>query len=230
MGENQHNRWAIEIHTAPDNHWLTVADCAKDFSQATIRLRSGRQGLPTRQALHYPTDQIILANRLARHEALILHAAGVLWNGRGYIFGGRSGIGKTTLARIWRQQGATLLNDDRVIVRWQDGQARLYASPWHGEEEMVTDQSAVLGGIFHLAQSTTPAAKKLQGAGAVAALLSTAVAPFYSASGINHLLTVAEQICHVTPTFQLAFKPEPQVVPFCLAALGGLNPGAAPGN
>jgi len=219
MGDNGHNRWSIEIHTVPGDQWLAVADCSRDFSRIKIKLRSGRQGLPTRLALHYPSDQAIIANRLVHHDALIIHAAGVVWKGQGFIFGGRPGIGKTTLARLWRKQGATLLNDDRIILRFIDGRPFLFASPWHGEEEKIFDQSAPLAGIFHLSQAPSNQSTRLNGAAAVASLMATAVAPFYSAASVARLLKLSERICQVAPSNQLAFHPDERIVPFCLEAL-----------
>lgn len=219
MGDNGQNRWSIEIHTVPKNQWLAVADCSRNFNRVKIKLRSGRQGLPTRLALHYPSDQAIIANRLVHHDALIIHAAGVVWKGQGFIFGGRSGIGKTTLARLWRKQGATLLNDDRVILRFIDGRPFLFASPWHGEEEQIFDRSAPLAGVFHLSQASSNHITRLNGAAAVASLMATAVAPFYSASRVARLLKLSERICQAAPSHLLAFRPDERIVSFCLDAL-----------
>jgi hypothetical protein len=219
MGDNGLNRWSIEIHTVSNNQWLPVADCSRDFSRIKIKLRSGRQGLPSRLALHYPTDQAIIANRLVHHDALILHAAGIVWEGQGFIFGGRSGIGKTTLARLWRKQGGILLNDDRVILRFVGGKPYLFASPWHGEEERVIDQSAPLAGIFHLSQAPSNQCTTVEGATAVACLMATAVAPFYSPASVTRLLKLAEKICLATPSRLMAFKPDAKAVPFALASL-----------
>jgi hypothetical protein len=224
LGNNKHQRWSIEIHTVSKNEWLPVADCSRNFGRIKIKLRSGRQGLPTSYALHYPADQAIIANRLIQHDALIIHAAGVVWEGQGLIFGGRSGIGKTTLARLWRKQGGVLLNDDRVILRLIDGRPHLFASPWHGEEERVFDQSAPLAGIFHLSQAPTHQCTRLNGAAAVANLMATAVAPFYSAPGIARMLKLAERITQAAPSQRLAFHPNDGIVPFCLARLPGKDP------
>ncbi|HAM50351.1 MAG TPA: hypothetical protein DCP92_06510 [Nitrospiraceae bacterium] len=47
----------------------------------------------------YPLDLLILMYALAWREGIIAHAAGVVMRGRGYVFPGRSGTGKSTLVR-----------------------------------------------------------------------------------------------------------------------------------
>ncbi len=219
LGPNAPGRWTLEIQVAPTGPWLAVAEGASDFSNLRIRLRAGRQGLPTDQALHYPTDQFFLVQRLARRRALIVHAAGIIWEGRGYILAGRSGAGKTTLARIWRQRGARLLNDDRIIVREIDGQPMLFASPWPGEERTVINESAPLAGILHLVQAPTNRATPLGGAEAAAHLMATAVAPFYSSAALQNLLGVAERITRALPSHLLEFRPEAEAITVSLDAM-----------
>lgn len=51
-------------------------------------------------------DQIIMINRLAYFNAGMVHCCGIAIAGKAYIFVGRSGAGKTTLARSWQRNGA----------------------------------------------------------------------------------------------------------------------------
>lgn len=48
---------------------------------------------------------------------MVLHASAVALGGRGMAFSGRSGAGKTTLARALAAGGASLLAEDSVVVR-----------------------------------------------------------------------------------------------------------------
>ena len=55
---------------------------------------------------------------LARHSGILIHASGIEINQKGYIFAGRSGAGKTTIAmQFLARHYAGLLSDDRVILR-----------------------------------------------------------------------------------------------------------------
>lgn len=206
----------LEIHTLPHHQWITVAQASADYAEACVRPVAGRRGAPAAWALNYPTDQALLTNRLLRLGAVVLHACGVVLDGRGYVFCGRSGIGKTTMARLWRRQGATLLNDDRIILRLIEGEVRLFSSPWHGEEREVRAGNVPLAAFFHLRQAPTHALKSLGGALPSARLVATSIAPFYAADGVARLLEQAEVLTARTPSYDLAFAPDPSVVDLCL--------------
>ena len=210
----------LEIHTLPHGAWVGVAEADPEFTRANLRPVAGRLGAPSALALNYPSDQALLTNRLLRLGAVVLHACGVVVEGRGYVFCGRSGIGKTTMARLWRDRGATLLNDDRIILRVIDGEVRLFSSPWHGEERMVKAGNVPLAGFFHLTQAPEHRITRIGGALSGARLVATAIAPFYAAEGIARLLEQADALTACAPSFDLAFAPHPSVIDLCLRHTG----------
>ncbi len=101
----------------------------------------------------FPTDQILLAPLLADRDAVIVHAAGVVMNGNGYLFVGHSEAGKTTTSRMFMDKGATLLCDDRIIVRKHKNGFRIHGTWSHGDIRMVSSASAPLRAVFFLEKS-----------------------------------------------------------------------------
>ena len=76
--------------------------------------------------------------------------------GRGYLFLGHSGTGKSTHARQWLAafDDAWLLNDDNPILRvMEDGEVRVYGSPWSGKTPCYNNAYARVGGIVKLSQA-----------------------------------------------------------------------------
>ncbi len=72
--------------------------------------------------LEYPLDEVLIANLLARGRGVELHSCAIIdHSGRGRVFAGMSGAGKTTTARLWQPSASGIISDDRVIVREQDG-------------------------------------------------------------------------------------------------------------
>ena len=75
---------------------------------------------------------------------------------RGYLFLGHSGTGKSTHARQWLAafDDAWLLNDDNPILRvMEDGEVRVYGSPWSGKTPCYKNAYARVGGIVKLSQA-----------------------------------------------------------------------------
>ena len=96
---------------------------------------------------------------------------------KGYLFLGHSGTGKSTHARQWLQAfpDAWLLNDDNPILRvMEDGEVRVYGSPWSGKTPCYNNAYARVGGIIKLSQAPHNQIRKLSLPEAYAYILSSA--------------------------------------------------------
>jgi hypothetical protein len=115
--------------------------------------------------------------------AFMLHASGVIRQGRGYIFFGPSGSGKTTVARL--SLDGTVLSDDAVIIKRHGPMFRVYGVPFRGEfcEAPRSNAAADLHGLFTLAKSAEHRVAHLGVSEAVARL--SACAPFVMAHPAN---------------------------------------------
>ena len=65
--------------------------------------------------------RIILDNLAAMNKRFMFHACGIKDGKDGYLFLGRSGAGKTTIARLWRKENAEIFDDDRIAVYRKKG-------------------------------------------------------------------------------------------------------------
>jgi hypothetical protein len=132
-----------------------VAFLDRDLREGRILMRPDAL-TDSMHALDYPLDEVIVAHLLGRGRGVELHGCGIIdRDGRGQLFVGQSGAGKTTTARVWLSEGHyEIVSDDRVIVRHVDGEWRMYGTPWHGEAELSSPVSAPLGAIHLLVQAS----------------------------------------------------------------------------
>ncbi len=221
MGRGADGGHVLAIHVLPHEAPLTVARFDPDFSGGDLLRRSGRHGAPTLFAFNYPCDQVAVLNALVPHGIAVVHAGAVSMDGRGILFCGKSGAGKTTMSRLCRAAGATLLNDDRQFVWAENGTAWLAPTPWHGAEPEINPLRVPLRAIFHLAQAPANRATPLDGAWAAARLLGNTVAPFYRADAMEHSLAAMERITSLVPSFHLGFTPTPDAVHLCASIARG---------
>lgn len=99
---------------------------------------------------------LLYALNTAGKGTLLVHAACVEYEGKGYLFLGRSGTGKSTHARLWLEQvqGSVLLNDDSPVLRVEDdGSVFVYGSPWSGKTACYRNCRAELGAVVRLSQA-----------------------------------------------------------------------------
>jgi len=72
--------------------------------------------------LEYPLDELLIMHRLTQERAIELHSCGIVTaDGKGNLFVGHSGAGKSTTTRLWTSlEDVEVLSDDRIIVRAEE--------------------------------------------------------------------------------------------------------------
>ena len=160
-----------------------------------------------------PTMELLLMHYLAQARGVILHACGIVLEDKGILFLGESGAGKSTLARLWDQEnGVDILSDDRIIVRKQGREFRVYGTPWHGEAAFGSPREARLERIFFLSHGQENSTKEMTGLDPVAHLLTCSFPPLWDSQGMEFVLEFFSQLAAQVPFQQLSFKPEKSVL------------------
>ncbi|MDE6267472.1 MAG: hypothetical protein K2M04_00105 [Muribaculaceae bacterium] len=161
---------AVRLRTRAGNECCHLMISA-DYRNATARI----EGTAGERRYGFDTATMLLyAFNTATLDTLLVHASAVEEGGRGYIFLGKSGTGKSTHSRLWTEciEGVTLLNDDNPVVRvGEDGTVEVYGSPWSGKTPCYLNRSVRIGGIVRLRQAGENRIRKLTGVKAYAALL-----------------------------------------------------------
>lgn len=167
--------------------------------------------------LQYPLDEILTAHLLGRGRGVELHSCGVIDRaGRGRLFVGVSGAGKTTTARLWEEEAASIVSDDRVILREHDGGMWIYGTPWHGEAEISEPRRAPLAGVYLLVQAERNELRPLSHAAAVARLFRCAFPPFYDERSLDFTVAFLAGVVASVPVRELHFTRDRDAVALVL--------------
>lgn len=187
--------------------------CVPEPNPNTVESAS-RSSRPVVLPLDYPFDQILVASYLARGMGAILHACGVVDEGKGILFCGVSGAGKSTMANIWKPTYATLLSDDRIIVRRMDGVFRMYGTPWHGDANVCDPGNAPLEKVFFIVHADRNYAKPISPIDAASRLLVRCFPPFWDKDGMEFVTNFLAEVAEEVPCYELGFVPDQSVVEF----------------
>ena len=160
-----------------------------------------------------PTMELLIINYLAQGQGVIIHACGIEHNGSGLLFTGESGAGKSTLANMWsREKGVTVLSDDRTIVRYIDGEFRMYGTPWHGEAKFGSPRGVKLEKVLFLRHGVKNSLRPLAATESVTQLLLCSFPPHWDAAGMEFTMRFFEKVATRVPCHELSFEPDKRVV------------------
>lgn len=154
--------------------------------------------------LCFPTDQILFARLLADRGGIILHGSGLILKEKGYLFVGHSDAGKTTLVKIF-QDHAKILNDDRMIVRKENGRFYLYGTPWHGEFSLVAPDRVPLEAILFLNQAKDNRIERIEGLEAFKGLYGCTIKPLVTKGWLENVLDICQDLSREAACYNLYF-------------------------
>ncbi len=125
-----------------------------EFEREQAAAIDAYEGLPVQ---NYPDDWLetnavhrLIAEKLPDYGGFLMHGSAVAVDGACYIFTARSGTGKSTHTRLWREllgEHAVMVNDDKPLLRVTDAGTLVYGSPWDGKHHLSSNISIPLKAI-----------------------------------------------------------------------------------
>jgi hypothetical protein len=164
--------------------------------------------------LGFPLNQVLMMILLSRCKGVMLHACGIDDGGCGYLFLGNSGHGKSTVARIWAENQARVLNDDRIIVSEKNGEFLMYGTPWPGDFKKVSSKEVPIRRLFFLRHGKKNWAVPKEGREAVLMLLTRCFPPIWDKKGMEYTIDLGHHLVNKIPCYELSFEPDRKIVDF----------------
>ena len=151
------------------------------------------------------------------HETLMIHASVIAFEGKGYVFLGKSGTGKSTHSRLWLEhiEGTYLLNDDNPVIRVIDGQVNVYGSPWSGKTPCYKNEVMPLGGVIRLSQAPYNKIEKLSPLKSYASLMPACSCMRWDRRSTDALHSTVEKVIKVVNGWHLECLPDADAAHVC---------------
>jgi hypothetical protein len=125
-------------------------------------------------ALEVTAIQRKIAEQLFEKDILLMHGSVVAVDGEAYLFTAKSGTGKSTHSRLWRQvlgERAKMVNDDKPFLRITREGVLACGSPWNGKHRLGENISVPLKAICILERDAENSIGKISAADALGMLL-----------------------------------------------------------
>lgn len=136
---------------------ITPSDIA--FEREKSAREEALEGLPHRPFPDPYLETIALQRKLAEtlfdNDILLFHGSALAVDGTAYLFTAKSGTGKSTHARLWREtlgHRAVMVNDDKPFLHLGTDIVRVCGSPWNGKHGLGSNISVPLKAICILQQ------------------------------------------------------------------------------
>ena len=107
-------------------------------------------------------EMVAIQRKITEHminqEVLLFHGSVVAVDGAAYLFTAKSGTGKSTHTRLWREMlgdRAVMVNDDKPFLQMTETGVVAWGSPWNGKHRLGSNIGVPLKAICILERSDT---------------------------------------------------------------------------
>jgi len=160
----------------------TQADIEEERRQSAITRKE--EGLPPYEFPDAYLETLAVYRQIAAkavaHGRLLMHGSVLAVDGQGYMFTARSGTGKSTHVRLWRElfkERAVMVNDDKPLLRITDDSTTVYGTPWDGKHRLSSNISVPLRAICILTRSAENTIREIRPSEALETLLTQTYHP-----------------------------------------------------
>lgn len=221
----------IELYRTPDGGWwfemsptsrgesIGCLMCDEHFTEGRFmtRVRNSRASYVLNNSL-----MLLFAFRTAVSGTLEMHSSVVMKDGKGYMFLGKSGTGKSTHSRQWLEHipGTELLNDDNPIIRVREnGEVRVYGSPWSGKTPCYKAKDVPVGAIVRIRQCPENKITRYSILESYASIYSSCSGFKADATMADGLHATLEKVVTSVPCYVLDCRPDHDAADVCYAAV-----------
>lgn len=162
--------------------------------------------------------------QLLRFDGIMLHSSAVVVNGKAYLFTADCGVGKSTHTSLWvrvlGEKNAFILNDDKPVLRLENGVWYAYGTPWSGKHGINRNEKVPLGGICALNRGADNEISSFAGAEAIRTILAQTPKPGDAESRML-ILTLLDKLITQVPIWKLRCNMDPEAAIVAYEAMSG---------
>ncbi len=197
-----------------------IPQCEPDFVVCTTqddieyeRASSVRQGTYT-SCSDAVLETLAVYRRIAEwmplHDTVLFHGSAIAIDGVCYLFGAKSGTGKSTHARLWREAFGSrvqMVNDDKPLLHVAEAGTIVYGTPWDGKYHLSSNVAVPLRAICLLGRGSHNHICRIAGQDGYLELLGQTYRPADPAS-LAKTLELVDSIVATVPLYRLSCNME----------------------
>ena len=147
-----------------------------------------------------------IGEKMPDYDTIIFHGSVIAVEGQGFLFTAKSGTGKSTHTRLWREylgEKAVMVNDDKPMLKITDNGVIAYGTPYNGKHHLGCNMSVPLKAICILTRGEKNSIVRIDKKEAYAMLLQQVYRP-HDPLQMAKTLKLADRLAVNTELYRLA--------------------------
>lgn len=199
---------AYQVKGVPD---FTISTTRLDieFERVKSAQEDAFEGIPTRQFSDGYLESLAvyrkIAERMPDYDTFLFHGSCIAVEGVGYLFTAKSGTGKSTHTRLWREllgDRAVMVNDDKPLIRLTQDEAIAYGTPWDGKHRLSNNIAVPLKAVCILERSVENRIREITPSEALPMLLQQVYRPM-NAAAMSRTLNLIDRLAGRVKLYRL---------------------------
>lgn len=153
-----------------------------------------------------------IAEKLFAYDVLLFHGSVIAVDGEAFLFTAKSGTGKSTHTRLWRQalgERAVMVNDDKPFLCVTEQSVQACGSPWNGKHGLGRNLSVPLRAVCILERGAENRIRSISAKEALPMLLQQSNRPM-DPKLLPKYLELLDGLASNVAFYRLACNMEPQ--------------------
>ncbi len=204
---------------------ITLQDI--DFERKISAQERAIEGLPPYNYQAFQLERTALQRKLAEKlfefDTLVFHGSVIAVDGEGYLFTAKSGTGKSTHTRLWREMlgdRAIMVNDDKPFLRVESDGVSVCGSPWNGKHGLGNNVEVPLKAICILERGEKNEIRQISAKEAVVMLLQQSNRPKQPQLMLKYM-ELLESVASKTTFYRLKCNMDPEAAEVSYRAMSG---------
>lgn len=176
------------------------------------------EGVPTRVYSDGYLETLAVYRRIAEQmltwDTMLFHGSVIAVDGVGYLFTAKSGTGKSTHTRLWREtfgERAMMVNDDKPLLKILPEGVTVFGTPWDGKHHLSNNISVPLKALCILQRSQENHIEQIKKGDAYTMLLQQAYRP-QDAAKLTKTLELIDRLAEKVSLYRLGCNREREAV------------------
>ena len=165
-----------------------------------------------------------IAEAMLDYDTLLFHGSAIAVDGEAYLFAAKSGTGKSTHTRLWREyfeDRAVMINDDKPLLKLIDNRIYVCGTPWDGKHRLSSNVIVPLKAIIILERDTLNHISRIDKKTALPMLLQQSFRP-KEAEKLTKVLGLIDRLGNNSDLYRLGCNMHPDAV---MVSYYGMNEG-----